>query len=69
MSKPMVQTRKGRASTRATGSRGMLKYIAKGRAKRKAVTEDERIAVMSQKLEPRLREDKNNRPNVVCIRM
>jgi len=47
----------------------MLRYIAKGRAKRKAVTDDERIAVMSQKLEPRLREDKNNRPNVVCIRM
>jgi hypothetical protein len=46
----------------------MLKYIAKGRAKRKAVTDDERIAVMSQKLEPRLREDKNKRPKVMCIR-
>jgi hypothetical protein len=47
----------------------MLRYIAKGRAKRKAVTDDERIAVMSQKLEPRLREDKNKRPKVICIRI
>ena len=46
----------------------MLRYIAKGRAKRKAVTDDERIAVMSQKFEPRLREDKNKRPKVMCIR-
>ena len=47
----------------------MSKYIAKGRASRKAVTDDERIAVMSQKLEPRLREDKNKRPKVICIRI
>lgn len=33
------------------------------------MTEDERIAVMSQKLEPRLRDDRNNRPKVICIRM
>jgi hypothetical protein len=42
--------------------------MAMGRAKRKAVTDDERIAVMSQKLEPRLREAKNKRPKVMCIR-
>ena len=47
----------------------MLKYIAKGRARRKAVTDDERIAVMSQKLEPRLRDAKNSRPKVICIKM
>ena len=47
----------------------MLQYIAKGRASRKAVTDDERIAVMSQKLEPRLRDDRNSRPNVMCMRM
>jgi hypothetical protein len=64
-----VQTKKGRASTRQTGSRGMLRYIAKGIARRKAVTDDERIAVMSQKLEPRLREEKNKRPKVICIRI
>lgn len=45
-----------------------MKYMAKGRAKRKAVTEDERIAVMSQKFEPRLREDQTKRPKVMCIR-
>lgn len=69
LSKPTVQTKKGRASTRQTGSRGILRYIAKGRAKRKAVTDDERIAVISQKLEPRLRDDKKRRPKVICIRI
>ena len=46
-----------------------MRYIAKGIARRKAVTDDERIAVMSQKLEPRLREDRNKRPKVVCIKI
>lgn len=35
----------------------------------KAVMDEDMMAVMSQKLEPKLRDDKNRRMKVVCIRM
>jgi len=56
LSNPTVQTRKGRASVRATGSMGMLSAIAKGRERTRARTEEDMMAQGSQKLEPRARE-------------
>jgi hypothetical protein len=42
LSKPTVQTRKGRASVRAMGLMGILRAIAMGRATRKERTAEER---------------------------
>ena len=38
-----------------------------GNATMKERTEDDRIAVVNQKFEPRLRDDKKRRIKVVCI--
>lgn len=43
--------------------------MARGMLRIKAVMDEERIAVVSQKLEPRLRDERNSRINVVCMRM
>jgi hypothetical protein len=69
LSNPTVQTRNGSASVKATGSIGMRSHIAKGREMRRASTEDETMAVGSQKFEPRDRERKNKRINVECIKI
>jgi hypothetical protein len=69
LSNPTVQTRKGKASMRLTGSSGMRRYPAIGSATIKDRTEEARMAVLSQKLDPRLREDRNSRMKVVCMRM
>jgi hypothetical protein len=68
LSKPTVHTRKGRASVRATGSMGILRAMAMGRAMRKERTAEERMARGRKKEEPRARERERSRKKVVCMR-
>jgi len=63
-----MQTMKGRASVRATGSMGMWNHIARGRDRRRSRTAEEMMAEGSQKLEPSQRERESRRRKVVCMR-
>ena len=61
LSNPTVQTKNGNASVNATGSIGIFKLIAIGRARRRARTAEEMMANGSQKDEPRVRERRRRR--------
>jgi len=61
LSNPTVHTRNGNASVNATGSIGIFKAMAIGRARSKARTAEETIANGSQNDEPRFRERRRRR--------